>query len=474
MPMSLMLLVELHALASTNVWLAGERPPATQPDTTVVSAGDLTTSQGWTEADDRAIAFLAEELSAVRPLADVFDGELQIMVRLSTAIEQVRAVRESDRELLYKALVYQGFAVQRYFQDKLETDPGAAAYVTRQEGRAEVTAWLEAVALNPERVPTASEIPDQSALLAFQELRARHLLSPTCAITVSNMPRGGRLVVDGREAATDQTRVLPGRHLVAVTVNGEIRARAELTLAPGGTGAIVVPAGPDELGALAASLADGPPSIKLSPSVQGTLQSLEPPVLLTVTGRRGDLTYAVKGAAAERVESAGPSGSGDPSLVLHTALGGGWLYDGEFLLQNYDEGATATRSTVNAATPVASLGVEYRPVRALALGLGVDLAVPLGEFQYLPTGDDQLRLRPYPHVAIGHPYLQLTAGPLLPWRIGVGGRLHVPLGEHVEVQGAYIYGLGLEIPRDAGAEFEASDAAMAWVGAGWRWQGRDH
>ena len=474
MPMSLLLLAELHALAGTTVWLAGPRAPEPAADSTVIAAADLAQGSGWTESDDRAIAFLSAELAAVRPLADVFDGELQIMVRLGGALEQVRAVREQDRALLYDALTYQGFAVHRYFQDKLDTDPGAAAYVTRLNGRAEVTAWIEAVALDPEAVPTTAEIPDQGSLLAYQELRARHLLTAACSVTAPNLPPGGRLVVDGREAATDLARVLAGRHVVAVVVDGQIRARADLNLTPGATAQVIVPAGPEELAALATAISAEPPSVKLSPAVLDALARLVQPVTLVVTERRGELDYMVKGANAERLEDSTTLLATDPRLVVRGTLGAGWLYDGEYLIQNYAEGAPATRSTVNAAAPLLSLGVEARPVPALALGAGVDLIAPLGDDQTLPVGADTVRLRLYPHVAIGHPYLQVTAGALLPWRLGVGARLNVPLSDHLGVQAAYVYGVGRDIERDSGAEFESTDASMAWLGATWRWQGLTH
>lgn len=471
MSMSLLLLTELHALAGTVVWVGGPRAPEPSADATVIAAADVSAPKAWGESDDRAIAFLKAELSAVRPLADVFDGELQIMVRLGAALEQVRAVRDEDRPLLYAALTYQGFAVHRYFQDKLDSDPGAQAYVTRQGGRAEVTAWIEAVALDPERAPTTEEIPDQSSLLAYQELRARHLLTSACSITAPNLPPGGRLVVDGREAATDLARVLAGRHLVAVTVDGQIRARADLTLAPGEQRQIIVPATADELSALAGPISATPASIKLSPAVVDALSALEAPVVLTVTERRGEIDYLVNGSTAERVEQPEGSASSEPRLVLRAAVGAGWLYDGEYLLQNYAEGAPNSRSTVNAAAPLVSASFEVRPVPVLALGGGVDLAAPLSEYQTLPVGDSTVRLRLYGHVAIGHPYLQLTVGALLPWRVGVGGRLNVPIGDHLAVQGAYVYGIGRDIERESGAEFEATDASMAWLGAGWRWQG---
>lgn len=471
MPMSLFLLLSLSSMAGTDVWVSGKHPPLPNPSSRLVMVSTMSQPTTWGDADNRALAFLTEELAAVRPLADVFDGELQIMLRLDAAVGQVHALREQDRDLLYTALVYEGFAVQRYFQSKLDTDPSADAYITRLNGRVEITAWIEAVALNPEKVPTVADIPDPEVLLAFQEMRARHLLTQTATIQVPNLPEGARLVVNGRESATDQARVLAGRHLVAVTQGESILARSELVLAPGAEARVVVPATAEQWEAVAEAILSGPEDIKLSPPVQAAIASFEQPVHLIVTRRKKNVTYVVQGGTAQRVLSVTPLPMDDPRLQVSGAVGGGWLYDGEFLIQNYDEGAEISSATVNAATPIVSLDLEYRPVSKLSLTVGGDLALPLGEHQYLPVGDQKLRLRPYFYGGIGHPYLQVTVGPMLPWRIGVGARAHVPLKRHLELEAAYVYGVGLEIPRDLGGEFEATDAQLGWLGVEWRWRG---
>jgi len=72
-------------------------------------------------------------------------------------------------------------------------------------------------------------------------------------------------------------------------------------------------------------------------------------------------------------------------------------------------------------------------------------------------------------VALGHPIAQLTAGLLLPWRLGVGARVQVPLGHVLELDGAYVYGIGVDRPREDGQDdFEPTDSATAWLGVGAR------
>lgn len=465
MPLSLVLALEVASLAGTAVWLDGTPNPSLIPGSAAITAETAAAGAPWTQADERAIAFLAEELAAVRPMADVFDGELQIMVRLGAALADVRAVRPEDRDLLFSAMAFQGFAIHRYFQDNLATDLAAAPYRVEIQGRVEIGPWVDAIALNQERLPTLADVGDQSALLVFQELRARHLLTPTATVDVPNLPTGGRLVVDGRESAVDRARVLPGTHRLAITVDGRIESRVVRILNPGEQVSLIVPANPDALRALGTELSRGSEAVKLSVAHLEALSRLEAPLTLVVPTKRDPLVYDVDASVARlRVTQ-----DETPRLVARGSVGGGWLYDGEFLLQNYDEGAPETRATVNAFTPWLGLGLELRPTAWLAAGAGLDLGLPLGEHHTVPVAEDALRLRAFPHLAVGHPYAQLTAGLLLPWRLGLGPRVHVPLGDVLELQGAYLYGIGLTRPRDEGeAAFEPTDVQTAWLGIGAR------
>lgn len=467
MSVSLFLAFEAASLAGTAVWLNGAPDASATPGMAAISAELVAPSDPWTEGDARAIAFLGEELQAVRPLADVFDGELQIMVRLQAALAEIHAIRPEDRDLVYSALAFEGFAVQRYFQDTLATDPGAAQYRVQIQGRWEAAPWVDAVALNPERLPSAQDISDQAVLLVFQELRARHLLTPPVTISVSNLPANARLVVDGRDAAADRARVLAGTHRVALVQDGVIRQRDVGFRAPDTTLALTMPASTADLGALGASLAGGPPTAKLSPGVLAVLSQQDQPVTLVVPAKRGPLIYDVQGDLAQL--RAAERRSDAPRLLGRVTLGGGWYYDGEFLIENAVDGAPSTRGTVNAVAPTASLELELRPAPWFAAGLGADLSVPVGQYHDLPVGDDRMRLRAYPHVALGHPIAQLTAGLLLPWRLGVGARVQVPLGHVLELDGAYVYGIGVDRPREDGQDdFEPTDSATAWLGVGAR------
>lgn len=468
MPLTLSILWSSAAFAGTAVWLQGAPDPAATPGLAPLTAEAAAPGAPWTEGDTRALAFVAEELAAARPLADVFDGELQIMLRLDTALSDVTALRPEDRDLVWRALVFQGFAVQRYFQDGLGTDPAAASYGLRIGDRVEVKAWIDAVALDPDRQPTAAEIPGQAELEAYQELRARHLLSPVGTVATSGLPAEGRLVVDGKEAAVDRARVPAGMHRVALTVNGQIQTRALLRLAAGETQTIILPASSADLEALGEQLRAGPSSYKLSPGVQRALEGLDRPLALAVSSRGRTLVYDVEGELATlRASTAAPSERS--ALALRAALGGGWLYDGDYLLQNGADGAPVEKATVNAFSPQLTAAFEWSPSRWLALDAGVDLLLPLGAWHDLPVGDGRLRLRPNPFLAVGLPEVQATAGFLFPWNLSVGGRVAIPVGSVLTVGGGWLAGLPVRFSRDNGdPDFVSSATQSAWLSVGAR------
>lgn len=470
--MSLSLLIVSSGLAATAVWLDGTPDAARTPGYTAISAEAAVPEAAWSAEDERAIAYLREELAAVRPLADVFDGELQIMRRLQSALDAVEIIRPEDRDLVWEALIFQGFAVDRYFQDKLESDPAAAPWRVREGGQVEVGPWLDAVALNPERRPTLAELPGEAEISKWQELRARHLLIEPASVIAAELPASGRLVVDGREMATDRAQVSAGYHRIALSVDGMIRRRVAQRLEPDGRLLLVLPPTAAELRALAAPLSKAPPQLRLSGSVQMALSELPQPVQLVVEDRKELLVYDVQGELAVRdVAEAETGASTEGRLVLRAGLGGGWINDGEFFLSNLADEPAHDRATVNAGGLALGLGVELRPLSLLSVGLGLDLLEPLGEHHDLPVGDGLIRLRPYPHLAVGLPWVQIGVGAQIPWRLGVGPRLHLPMGERLELTGAYVYGLGLVRERGAGLpDFEPVDTHAAWMGLSYRYE----
>jgi hypothetical protein len=459
-PLMLMLSAALAQDSGQVLYLGMEPDPTMLSQLVVVEVGDLTPDQSVTSEDVAALENLASELEGVRPLVDEFDGELAIMSRLDAAIKEVHVVRdEADRELLYKALVFQGFAVHRYFQDTLADDPAAEPYRTSLNGQVAVKAWVDAVALAPQRNPDAEDIPEEAGQLAFDEAAAQIRLAPRGAIVGTGLPEGATLVVDGAPPRTGRVNVAPGYHRVAVVWKDQVVARAEGEVPAEGELTISVGAMASDVEALVPLLVEGPETYGVPPDVLSLLNTLDGPVYLVVPGKRDPLVYKVEGnAALLQVEEA------DTAFAFHAAVGGGWMTDGDWLLQNVDEGAPQTKGTVNAFTPVVTLGGDLQ-VGGLALGAGSDFYIPVGEYHTLPSGDATVRMRAYPHVAIGVPVAKVTVGYLFPWQVGLGARASVPVGP-VEVGASAVYGLGLSLERDDGSTFEPSNAATGSVTVG--------
>ena len=451
------------------VWLGVEPDPTLLPQATTVSLDELSPDQAVSDEDRAAVALLRQELEDVGPLVDEFDGELAIMSRLDAAVRDVHVLEsDGDRELLYDALVFQGFAVHRYFQDQLATDPAAEPYRIDVNGTVTVKAWVDAVALDPDADPSPGMLPDEAQAVAFDEARAQIRLAPRASI-YGEMPDGAALAVDGWPAEPGvRAKVAPGYHRVTVVYDGKVVARTEGRVMSGEDLDVVVGAMAEDVAALGAPLSEGPEAYAVPPAVGALLGGLDGPVHLVVPGdRKGPYVYVIEGQAATRYvqEAAAP----EEDLVLRVGVGGGWMYDGGWYVDNYFEGAPSEKSTVNAATPMLTAGFELRPHRLVSVGAGADLAIPTGPYSTLPSGDQTLRARAHPHVAVGLPWVQATAGYLFPWHMALGARAHLPLGERLELTAAGTYGLGLSFDQDGNPEgFEAQDAVQAWIGFGGR------
>ena len=163
------LLFPVTAVAGEVVWF-GEPEPA---DRLTVSAEALpsgpeldltdlaTASSRFGQTDRRALDDLEAALEEVRPYEARLDGELVIMRDLARPIEAVTVLRtEGDRDVLFKALAYQGFAVDRYFLQTLADDPEGEPFRVTVDGQVLERPWVDANALDPERSITAYDIAE--------------------------------------------------------------------------------------------------------------------------------------------------------------------------------------------------------------------------------------------------------------------------------------------------------------------------
>jgi hypothetical protein len=416
-----------------------------------------------------AVATLRKELAEVRPLAAEFDGELQIMARLAKATDDVDVLRsEEERDLLQQALEFEGFAVQRYFQDKLATESAAAPYRTGSGADTWVTAWLDACSLlAAPGTPRAEDLPEPAQRLAFDDTQAHMRSMPSATFILGDLAAGAEVHVDGVKIEGGpgvHVRIVPGRHLFHVQVGDTLLLAQDVRIAAGNDAVVSAPFGPTELAELAGRLAAGGDGWEVPSDARVPIAGYKEPVYLATPGGEGTRLLRVDGGTASVVKIRPSEESTRGHLVARATIGGGWVSSGDFLVQNLDDGAAIDRYTVNAGAPAAALSAAYE-AKWYSLGVGVDGQLALGEFHSLPTGDARTRLFLYPHVAAGLPWVQATVGPLFPWYLGVGAQARLPLFEPIELFAAGVYGVPLDQAReDDLPTFEPLPLYAAWGG----------
>ncbi len=441
---------------------------ATAPGVVSEPLDSLTTGgRALVPVDTAAINRLGSELNAVKPLISEFDGELQIMSRLSKAAADVHALQSSaERDLLYEAELLAGFAVHRYFQAKLGTDPNASPYRSGEGDSARIVSWYDAAALYGVGAPPESSLPESAQRLAFDAVQAESRSMPSAVIAAGPLTAGAEVRVDGTVVASvEGTRVtiVPGRHFVEVRAGGRLLFHQDVRVEAGKDLLVQAPIGAPELGALRGLAADTDGGWDVPAPVMATVASLGEPVFLGVPGRRTAMLRLDSGRAVV----ARPPETRE-RVVLRGALGAGWSSTGDWFLQNVEAGAPLDTATVNAATPAFHLGAEAR-FGTFAAGIGADVEVPVGNWHTLPSGDSEVRPLVYPHAAVGLPWVQATVGPLFPWYLGLGLRAHIPIYGPIEAFGAGVYGLGVDLEREAGPAFSPAPLYTAWAGVAFRY-----
>ncbi len=476
--MSLMLLVSLLSspAEAARVYWVGEPDDANR-------AAIARTVEGATTAPFAAIVpvvpatdtmgLLGEEVAACKSLFDVFDGELQVMARLQKATSDVQVLRsDADRQLLSRAWMMQGYAVQRYFQDQVGSEKAAGPYRTGAGRDAVITAWANAAGLYGAAAPSPGDLPDAPARLAFDAVQASVKGSPSGTVVVGALASGATVFLDGqRISSAPGTRVLvsAGRHYVHVQVGETLLwAYADEVLAAG-TVRVEAPFGPAERDALVAQLASGRDGWAVPTAVSAVAAG--EPVYLAVPGERKPRLLRIDGGTAQAVPIVAEKQT-DGGPLVRVSAGAGWLSSGDFFLQNVSAGAPHLKSTVNAATPALGVGAAWQ-IGLFEVGAGVDAQVTLGSFHALPTGEGATRAFIYPHAAVGVRYGQATVGLQFPWYLGVGGQATVPLVGPLELYARGVYGIPLTLARGGGEpEFTPTSAVSAWGGLALRLGGQ--
>jgi hypothetical protein len=456
--MSLIVLV-MPAWADRIVWPTPPTPEQEaeaarrHPGATSVLVGSLGAPEPPSPLPDPAVQRLRSELEAAIPQFAEFDGELRVMARLQKAIADVHQVRTpEERALLARAMLIQGYAVRRYYQDQIATEPGAAPY---RSAAGYPASWENAVALGAGTELPTDDITQAAERLVFDTVRAAVLARPGSSITTGTLAEGAVLEVDGVRTTDNPVVVTPGRHFVRVLVGEDVVSWVDRDLAPGETFRIDAPIGPGERTALFAQARNG---AALPAAVRSVVDA--EPTWIATPGR--SVTFV-------RVDHGFYEQEGTTSHVGPEAwvgVGAGWFSTGDFYRLNFPAGAKATGSTVNAVTPTVALGAGIR-VQSLAFGLGADLQYGTGDFHELPTGTTSTRAFTWLHVDAGTEWVRLSAGPLFPWHLGLGAQVHIPLWHGLALLGGGAYGLPLPLDRDTGGTFTPDDTWSAWGGVGY-------
>ncbi len=474
--MSLILTLVSVAFADRVYWVAPPSPEDTAALARTVQGAKSLPLEHLMSAPasgdpSAALEQLRVELLAVRPLLAEFDGELQIMARLSKATADVTLLRsDADAELLFAAECFLGNAVHRYFGERLGSDAGAAPYRAVVGPAIVPAAWVDAVALRGTANPDMRDLPEKPQRLGYDGVRALVGAMPAASFEIGRLAEGADVWLDGKQvAATSGSRTLlvPGRHFFTVRVGDVEILSGDAVLSEGATMRAEAPFGPRERDELV-KLLDRGGAWAVPPEAQVPIAGANQPVYLARPNGGRPLLVRVDRGSAEAVPLVAPARAAAPPLAVHVAAGAGWMSTGDWFLLNVAAGAPHSESTVNAASTALLADVEYRS-GLFAGSAGVIGQLATGDYHELPTGNGSTRTFVYPHVGVGLPWVQATIGPLFPWYLGVGLKGRIPVTAGLEVVANAVVGAGIEVPRGGGEPaFEPLPLVSVWGGAGWR------
>jgi hypothetical protein len=418
-----------------------------------------------TPADDDALELVARTHEDVRVHEAVLDGERLIMEALERSAQAVSILRTGrDRDLLISALLYQGFAVDRFFGPTLPDDPTAAPYRVAIGDRVMARPWVEAFALDPLRRASQDDIGEEPSREAYDALRAPLARSLRASVVVPDLPPGAVLFVDGSPAERSGSalvELLPGRHWLHVDLGGHVIARASPRLAPGQRFELELPF-PE---------ADWQVLVRAARAGEGVAPAAVAPFLEALGGElwvalgRGDDVRVVRVDAAgvspvdvtARFVSTPPRGAfGDVSLAL--SGGPGLLHSADFAVAP----PSGPGGRPLAFAPGAALGLDWDR-GWLRYGLGVEVALPVGAEQVALTGPGRVRARALPYLVLGHPLLQVQAGYLFPHHTAGGLVATLPVaalgdGLDAELRLAARAGAGPAVERADGTTWKPGRA----------------
>ncbi len=475
--MSLITCLIAVASAAEVVWLT--TPSPTDRSAVAAAAGAsgaplsrLTFKSAATRVSDDDVqlyARLAQVLSDVRAYETKLDGELLILRDLEGPLSELTVMRsEADRDLVFDALAYQGFAANRFWGEALGSDAEAEPWRVEHNGLYVERPWRDAVALAPELEVTAYQIAEAPQRVAYGSVQETVSAALPASLLVTGLD-DALLLVDGvgrAPGAAGDVKVPPGRHFVHVERSGTIIARWTVSVEPGEQVPVDLTEDRKTWRAWFDALDEG---VAVPEVVGEAVDALGGEVWIASGSGKSLKVFAVTPDAVTRQAvkvSGGGGGSGDEGgLSGWSTVGIGWLSSGNFYTDNAAV-AKPERKTVNALTPSVALGVDY-DVGLARFGAAVDLAVPTGEHHTVPTADGATRLRPQLQASAGITPIQATFGWLFSHHPAVGAQAGWSFGA-LELRGAYTAGLPGTVARDDGSEWQRLVVHRAGIAVGAR------
>jgi hypothetical protein len=184
--------------------------------------------------DEKRYATLRETLAAAKAKWNDFDVELQIASDLEKALEAIDVVRDAaDRSLLLEARLWQGAAIARAFDaNEFATGGRAEPWRVKLGSNLYNRAWARALALGGPNEEVPAEATTRSD---FDKVSGQLIASVEGSVSVSGLPAGATVYVDGREAtvAGGLISVRPGTHYVHVLRDGVVHGRQQVVVESG-------------------------------------------------------------------------------------------------------------------------------------------------------------------------------------------------------------------------------------------------
>lgn len=436
------------------VWLEPEVPGLDAQGRAVRLAGgaarhlawaDLALTPGdWTEEDRTRLLAVQSAVEAGRKRWNDFDVELGIAQQIAIAVDNVTLLRDDDdRKAVAESLVMAGTATLRNWPEgRFPLADDAGPFRTMVSAKAVPLAFVDALALDPDRAWTRQDVDDQAAVDLLASLATELEGLPAAKLTLPALPPGVELILDGRPVAegTIEVPLLPGRHYLHARMGSTLAGRTELVVAAGQQISYPLRVDLQQLTAARAVARDG--SLTLSPEVSGAIQPLS-----TIKGQAARVylgTVDEKGRAS-LMPYAGGAELVRPKPVTFVVTGD--LGPGAVLSQGFSGFEEESKAGIAFG---GNLGGELGIYNFAVLAGNTLYITPGQRMQFANSDSTENRetpvyLRPYggfgvylPRPRAGAPLFLLgaTYGALLPGSNGLGG--HFAVGIPVSSQGSWV------------------------------------